>query len=122
MTSFYCDLHFIEMINSGNQASYIEMILPITNSKDKCCNNECSDKVTRKVYGIGESNKIKLPDRKDIILQMFSELQSAIETGCVVNFSAKEIFLPNAPLLTEYKFRIDKEQLVRNLNEQEKGK
>ncbi len=106
----------------------VEGLITLKNSTEICEEDGCEGKITRLVYGPGESGLIQLPSKKEYILQMMRELTIAVETGCVMEFSAEEKFLPNIkdypepPILTQYKFLVNKEALVRSLNMQEQGK
>lgn len=122
MTSKLCQSHFLDMINHEQQGGFIEMIVPQENCADICDFKDCNEKVTRKIYGKGESTQLGLPSRKDYILQMTKEVQAAVEIGCVIEFSGEDKFIPSMPQLTLYKFLVNKEMLVANINSMNKGK
>jgi len=121
MSVKYCHKCFIKSIKDHNNDN-VEMVMPIEHSAELCGVVDCKEQATRLIYGKGETPGIALPTRKEYIIQMSKELTLAIENGCVVEFGAAEKFLPGMPQLTEYKFLIDKEMLIRTINVQEKGK
>jgi len=122
MTSKLCQTHFSEMINDKKQGEFIEMIVPQEHCTDICDIKDCEEKATRKIFGKGESTQLGLPSRKEYIIQMVKEVQAATEIGCVIEFSGEDKFLPGMPQLTLYKFLINKEMLVANINSMAKGK
>lgn len=110
------------MFNALKGGETVEGLITMRNATEFCDEPGCDEKITRLVYGPGEAGLIQLPTRKEYVLQMFKELQVAIETGCVIEFSAKERFIPSMPIMTEYNFIVNKEALVKALNVQEQGK
>lgn len=86
--------------------------------------SECNEVAFYQVYEKGDSPQLELDplDRKKIILQMFSELQIAIEEGCIIQFSAKEIFPPTGPTITQYTFLVNKEMLINIIHSKNAGK
>jgi len=117
-----CETHYLDMFEALEGGETVEGLITMKNSTEFCDEEDCDQKITRLVYGPGESGLIQLPTRKEYILQMFKELQIAIETGCVIEFSAEEKFMPQLPIFTIYKFMVNKEALVKALNIQEQGK
>jgi len=124
MTTKYCENHFKKFIEQTlvTTEPELHMVMPLENSTEECSFEGCTEHVKKILYFKGESAAIGLPSRKDYIMQMHKELQVAIENGCVVEFEAAEKFLPNMPQLTLYKFLINKEMLVQELNHQELNK
>ena len=121
-TSKLCTKHFLEVIRDNTQGETIQMILPIENSQDKCENLECIETCKKIIHYTGELIAYTLPPRKDIIIQMFKEIQLAIESGCVIEFSGEDKYRPGLPNMTLYKFLINKELLVKSINLNENGK
>lgn len=122
MTVKICDSHFLEQFSLLVNLDKTEMILPIENSIEECEIENCTAKVTRLIHYKGELKNLSLPARKDIIIQMFKELQLAIESGCVVEFGAHEKYIANMPNLTEYKFLVNKDALINHINQNENHK
>ena len=122
MTHAVCQSHFSEFLADEDQRQFIEMIVPLENCSEECEFKDCNEKVTRKIYGKGESATIGLPSRKDYIIQMVKEVRTAMEIGCIVEFSGEDKFMSGMPQLTLYKFLVNKEMLIANINSMEKNK
>jgi len=122
MTLKICDSHFLERFSILANLDKTDMILPVENSQENCEIENCTSKTTRLIHWKGELKNLSLPPRKDIIIQMFKEVQLAIESGCILEFAAREIFKSNMPNMTEYKFLINKDLLITSINNNEKNK